>query len=310
MEGDNQNIQPVGYKHDDDEISLIDLWLVILNRKWMVIAIVLVCSAAGVVYTNVRPVQYQYRTRIDLARLTVWSESTRFIVLAKSSKSSEPNEVFFELLLPKKNSIDSLEKIIIPAKRKVLFGEMAGGPHIQIRDQKGTYSLILTSTARSEEAADVEKLHKTAALALAEEQDQILQTVRSAKLNPLKARARLLNEQIKTINVQLKTLLKRINGASEISELIYTQQIIELRRQLTQAKLELVDTESSAQAIVESCQGVSTNYLAAQSKSPLGPGNNLIIVLSIVLGSALGIFGAFLLEFFEKPPTAADNHSV
>lgn len=289
MEGNSSKQQQFTEGPYDNEISLFDLWLVIARRKWLVISIIILSFSLGLIYAAFKPVRYQYKTGIDLARLP------------ERSNCSEA----FKLVLPKKYTIDSLENTIIPEERKVLFGKNTQNPKVQILDQKDTYSITLATTARQEEAEKAEKLHKAAAVVLIKEHDHILQKLLSVKINPLKARAVVLREQIAATNDQLKTLFKKFNSESEneIRTMFYAQQIGDLRRELAEARLLLVDAESSAQSLVEVSQGTTLSYLALRSKSPVGLGKSLIIVLSIVLGIMVGVFVAFLFEFVQKKPS-------
>jgi len=287
----NGNSHDQRYSGDNpygDEISLIDLWLVLVRRKWVILVIFVLCFAIGMIYTVAQPVRYQYVTGMDLATLP-----------------ERPGATDFTLPLPKEDSIDLLENVIIPLQREVLFGNKTRGPQVQVRDEKRTYNLTLVSTARPKEAGDVEKLHEASVLALVKEQNQILEKALSLEVNPYKARSAVLREQIKAIEEQFESLTKQIDDENEIKALIYVQQVGDLRQELAQARLELADAESSAKAIVEGSQGATLSYLAVRSKSPVGPDNILLIILSLVLGGMLGVFGAFLAEFFQKARQAA-----
>lgn len=281
MEGKNQ----IADGQHDNEISLVDLWLVIVRRKWVVIIIFFSFFIAGLIYATTKPVRYQYTTCVDLARLPGRDRLTST----------------YELMIPKKNSIDSLKYVNLPQEREVLFGEGARDPiKVEVEDLKDTYSLIMKTTVPPEKADDVKKLHRAAALALAKEQDKVLQKILSAEINPLKARARVLDEQIKNIESELKTLSQEMKGASGTKALIYSQQISGLRNELAQARLDLVQAESSAQSISDSTQGMTISYLAVRSKSPVGPGTFMLVALSCLIGGMIGVFSAFFVEFFQK----------
>jgi len=63
----NQDIQLVsmdaGY---DDEISLLDLWLVLAKRRNLILAVVLAFLAAGVTGALLRPVVYDYSAVLQI----------------------------------------------------------------------------------------------------------------------------------------------------------------------------------------------------------------------------------------------------
>lgn len=57
------------YPYPDDEISLVDLWLVLMRRKWWIIGIAAACVAAGTAYAFTQEPEYRYTTTVELARL-------------------------------------------------------------------------------------------------------------------------------------------------------------------------------------------------------------------------------------------------
>lgn len=60
--------QPPRQPHDD-EISLVDLVLVLIRRKWWIIGITVVSVAAGIAYSGTQQAEIRYTTTIELARL-------------------------------------------------------------------------------------------------------------------------------------------------------------------------------------------------------------------------------------------------
>jgi len=287
----NQQQHLTNANHFDDEINLIDLWLVIMRRKWLALIIFLLCVFLGLFYAVTRPVRFEYRTGIELARA----------IGGRAFKSSKG----FELLIPKESSVDLLEHLIIPRERKALFGENSQGAPIKIHSPKDSYNLTLATVAQPEEADHVRKLHKAVAEALTQEHEHALKQTLAVDVNPLKARAEVLREQVKAIEAQLDDLTKNNRDENAIRDLIFAQQMGDLRRELAEAKLALSDAESSAQAILEANQGTSLIYLAARSKSPTGADKYLIVALSLVLGCMLGVIVVFITEFLHRAMEAS-----
>lgn len=59
---------PEEYRHSsaDDEISLIDLWLVLLRRKWVILAVFLLTCSGGVVYALLSGTEQKYITPVEI----------------------------------------------------------------------------------------------------------------------------------------------------------------------------------------------------------------------------------------------------
>ena len=284
MTPNSQHQYTLGGSDYDDEISLIDLWLVLVRRKLLIISVFLLCLVLGSGYALTRPLRYEYRTGIEQARTTG-----------------------FGLLVPVQHSLDLLEKIIIPENEKAIYGELDDGPKTEVETEKGSYIMTLATVSAQESVERLQKLHQAVATAFAKEQDKELKNALAIQVNPLRARVEILRGQIQTFEEELKSLSKTDQEDSAIREFVVSQQIGELRRELAQTRLDLVDAESSAKAILDANQGSRILYLAVQSKSPVGPGKQLIIALSVVLGAMLGIMGAFMAEFFQKVAEASQQ---
>jgi uncharacterized protein involved in exopolysaccharide biosynthesis len=289
----SQHQNTLGGSGYDDEISLIDLWLVLVRRKLWIISVFLLCLVLGSVYAFTRPLRYEYRTGIEQAR-------TAHMMEGRISGT-------FNLLVPVQHSLDLLEKIIIPENEKAIYGELGDGPKTEVETDKGSYILTLATVSAQESVDRLQKLHQAVAAAFAKEQDKELKNALALQVNPLRARVEILRGQIQTFEEELRNLSKTDREDSAIREFIVSQQIGELRREMAQTRLDLVDAESSAKAILDANQGSRILYLAVQSKSPIGTSKQLIIALSVVLGAMLGIMGAFMAEFFGKVAEASQQ---
>jgi len=305
----NPNSQPQntpGGKAYDDEISLVDLWLVLVRRKLLIISVFFMCLVLGSVYAFTRPVQYEYRTGIELARVTGF-DTLYESEIGRSVGKRSPNTLTgaINLLMPIEQSIDLLENVIIPAEQRALFGEVTRGPRIKVENKEGTYNLTLSTVSKPEEADRVQQLHKAVAASFSKIQDQELEKTLGIQINPLNARAEILRGQIQTFEAEIERLAKYNRDESVDREFIIAQQAGELRRELAQTRLALADAESKVKVILDANQASRLLYLAVQSKSMVGPSKQLIVSLSVVLGAMLGIMGAFIAEFFRKVAEAS-----
>ena len=292
----------------DDEISLIDLWLVLVRRKLIILSVFFLCLVLGIVYAFTRPDRYEYRTGIELARVTDFDTIDESVIGKKAGKRS-PNTLSgaINLLMPIEQNIDLLENVIIPEEQRALFGEVTRGPRIKVENKEGTYNITLSTVSKPEEADRVQQLHKAVAASFSKIQDQELKKILGIQINPLHARAEILRGQIQAFEAEIERLAEYNLDNSVNREFIIAQQAGELRRELAQTRLALADAESKVKAILDANQGSRLLYLAVQSKSLVGPGKQLIVSLSVVLGAMLGIMGAFIAEFFRKVVEASQQ---
>lgn len=272
---------------ENDEISLIDLWLVLMKRKWMIIGITVLCLALGAGYALMKPVVYEYRTGIELAAV-----------------HGGPESKGLELLSPREGSAGLLENVIIPAQRENLFGEEGNGPRVVVETPGSDYSLMLKSTAIPQNADKVRDLHKAVAEALENEHAPSLEKRLDVTVKPFKNRAKMLKEKIDTLEDQLQRLSSRSSDVNSISRLVDAQQMGDIREALADARIELTDAESATEVIMEASQPTRISFVAAESEEPVGTGKALIGALSLVLGLMLGVFAAFFREFLAAANAA------
>lgn len=285
------------YRQYEDEISLIDLALVLMRRKWAALGVFLVCAAFGTVYALMQPLQYEYRTGVELARVHSGSWPL---------EHTESNQEY-SLVSSQKDSIDLLQKGIIPDKRKSVLDDKNFA--MQVRATKGQKDdkLQLVTVGHPKHEKKIEALHKKIVEAFKQMQTQVLERELVSRIAPLQARLDLLQENIATLQEQLKVLKNYPQEGDSISELFLATRIADLRRELAQSRLDKSDAESAMHIVRESSHGTQIDYLAVESENPVGTSRQLIVALSLVLGLMLGVFAAFFVEFAAKARQVAKN---
>jgi len=280
--------QGPGQERYDDEISLVDLWLVLVRRKWFVFLVIILCTAAGLVYALTQPVQYEYKTNIELARVHAGSDRYKDL----------------ELVMSRENSMSLLELVIIPAKREQLLEEHDAVPRVNIADQ-GDHHLLLISTGEPQKKDQVIRLHKMVAEELAGVHAQQFKKAKLSRIKPFENKADMIHEQIQTLEDLLHILTARSQEKDGISSIVDAQQMGDIRRELVQVRRDRVETESVIETIEELSHPTQINFLGVESENPVGTNKSLVAALSLVLGVMLGIFGAFFAEFIAKAKMAA-----
>ncbi|WP_373054623.1 Wzz/FepE/Etk N-terminal domain-containing protein [Thioalkalivibrio sp.] len=263
----------------EDEISLYELWDVLMRRLPVLLGVAVVTVLLGVVYALMQPVEYEYRSGVDLPR--VYSEEMINVVSQDMA-------------------IARLDDVLIPEQRDALFGGEERGPRVRASAHGSDYSLILQSTSTREAAEHVANLHEEIITDLAEWLTPRFEQSLSTKLSPLDNRIEVLDEQIAVLEEDLDTLYERLGQEGDITGLIVAQQIGDLRRELAELRTQRVDARSDRETVEAMSRDTEQTFLAGESEDPVGAGRSLIVALSVVLGGMLGLFAAFFSEFVSN----------
>lgn len=264
-------------RYHDDEISLVDLWLVLVRRKWVVFGIAFVFIAAGFWYASSIPVRYEYRTGIELGRIF-----------------SKPETGV--LLTSREGSVALLEDVIIPSQRKSLFNGEKIPLRVNVSVRGDTHHLVLRSVVEPEYVRQVKRLHQAVAMDLSENHSYLLERDVSLRVKPLDSRAEMFQSQISVLEKQLVLLSSRSHD-NDLFSLIDAQQMADIRRELAGIRVKLTDTLSEAEAIKKASHGTRIRFIGIQSEDPVGASGRLIVALFLALGGMAGVFGAFFSEF-------------
>lgn len=280
------------YRPAEDEISLIDLWLVLVRRRWVIAGITLLCVVLGTGYAWWQPVRYEYKTGMELAMI-------------RGGYSSTDDELN-ELILSKEEIIALLEDLIIPAQRKKRSEDNETGPRVEVIERGGPGNLVLKSVATPENSIQVEALHKEVVDALKARSRPVFEKRIDVYVQPLRFRKEILQEQMKTHQDQLQRLSSRAYDAKEdgVLGLIDAYQMSDIREKMAKTRLELSDTESEIEVIQEVSRPLRMRFLASQTENPVGAGKAVIVALSLIMGLMLGIFSAFFAEFLAQAKQA------
>lgn len=113
----------------EDEINLVDVWLVLMRRRAQLVAVVGLCVLAGVLFTLLVPAKYQYSTSIEIGTRL----SGEKVVVIESPETLQAK----------------IQESYIPLARQQFFTEHAEGggsiPKIDARIPKGSQIIVLSS---------------------------------------------------------------------------------------------------------------------------------------------------------------------
>ncbi len=331
-----QEIEALQTYYQKDEISLIDLWLVLEKRKGLLIAVFLISVALGFTLALSKPDQYTYTTSIEIARSTERLLETPGTVLAKLQQSYIPL-VIYEY----ESSQQSRTK---PYK-------------INASIPKGSEIVVLSSNDKEDAENSLNELHQAVVRKIAQDHDSTITVIKAelesqlhsadSKLGELKDKVAFIENQVKRLDEKSKLITKQINEIGVVIKESRKNRIKAVSEVTGEAKamtLLLIDNEiqqyqeresmlieqlhlglaterdilnqelannSRAQAEQEEkileMRAKIANILQTRAITPImrtqeptAPNRLNIIILSAILGAILAFITVFVLEFAEK----------
>lgn len=319
----------------EDEISLIDLWLMLLRHKRLIAGVFAAVLALGVLAALAKPTVYAFTTTIQIAR-------------SSDGPIEQP-----ETLLAKLN--ESYIPFVIQENLGAQPG--ANAPRISAKIPKGSDIIVMESAGREDEQEQRFEIHDQVLDRLAQDHDPEVAVIKLAMGNELSrirnqldklkdeaqfllARGKRLDEQEALFREQLKSTqklienseanrskaVKEVEGEAKAMTLMlidnetkkYQDREGEIKKTLLvglpadrdQLKNDLADNLRRQSELQEKQQEVQAKLAnirytrpitpTLRSLEPKGTGKPVIIALAGILGLMLGVFCAFLAEFHAK----------
>ena len=264
--------QSPGQERYDDEISLIDLAIVLVRRKWWAIGMFVLVLAAALLYVTLQPAR-EYTGQAEL----------KLVHVPESVQMQPPPDIAG----PLKNELGQRDPglTLVELSQGVLFLEVQG------TDKQEVMALLDKAVHRTKELAE-EKLVPWAMKSLNDYREQITEKRKlivnyQERISGYKERIQLLQE-------------KSLQEKDSESLVALIQAELALRQRLDQEKKQLEKLQKSFGHMDP--DALEDNLQAAQvQKEPVltsdGAPVNLILALSVVLGLMAGVFTAFFAEF-------------
>lgn len=323
-----------------DEISLFDLWLVLVRRRWLLIGIFTAVLIAGTAWTLTRADVYEYSAVLGVGKVF------------------EPNDEGLQLVpvQPPRSVVAEIRSVHRSAAVRQVVGDPSDAdyrPNVKAESPEGSDLVIVSGQATRGNAdalnqtieviADhVKKRHEariasarqslegkiqsaTSELARLEARQEAGQT----RLADLDARVASLEDRRRSLEDELEQLISQRQSLSDPAssrELISLNARIgdvrdklnrandklmeEIPAERREARLELnelsSDIEASraaverARARLEQIEPTQLRSEPQRSLEPTGTSDRLILALAIVLGALLAVFSAFVWEFITR----------
>lgn len=272
----------------DEEISLIDIWLVLLRRKRIVIGLTLMGLVAGVWMAMSQEPVYKYATTAEIGG---WWEGIgaerRF-----SPVSSSP-------LLER-----SITAVVAAARESV---------EVVPRISKNGLRMTLTSEGTLAQAKRIEAVHQEIIVRMAELHGDLLTAIKAevgAKLARTKMRRARLDREIR-LRGELASVFEETSlrlAAAKSANRADTP-LLDVSERLFRAQEGLRHSQNQREGLIAETRGLkqalhtmtpSRQLGETVSSGPRGPSASVLAALAAVLGLFAGILGAFLAEFLIK----------
>lgn len=199
---------PPGYYVADDEISLFDLWLVLVRRRWLMVAVFIVVVASGLAYALTRPTVYEYAATLAIGEVFKSGGEDQGMVLAPVQS---PEGVVAEI-----------RSVREPSAVREIVGNRQDSeyvPEVDVTSPEGSNLVILSGETTTDNAG---RLKRTMELIAERVQDshtsrieaarnRIQREIESAKkeLERFKARQKSQKKQLSSLDAKVKTLKER-----------------------------------------------------------------------------------------------------
>lgn len=260
------------YAEYEDEISLIDLWLVLARRKWLVLGIALLTLLLAGLYAWTRTPMYESRAVVAVGSM------------GEHGFLEQPDAVV-QRLTEEYHVDDSSEEQITP-------------PYVdEVQKEGGRDSSAVSITVQDTSAAGAQRYAKQVVGKLLTEHNDLFQQALKAQ----KMRLKSLNDQIAGFDAQMKSLSEHIEALKSRDPAQSAILAVE-KGKLLEEKPALEEQRVELELAVSGLKAQPTKLIRSPSL-PRGPSNiktKLYLALGLVLGLMLGVFAAFFAEFLAR----------
>jgi len=258
--------------YPDDEISLIDLWNVLLRRRLLILGLTVLCVAVAILYSILATPVYE----------------SRAVVLIGKAASIGP--------------VENPDEMVQRLRQDYRVGDESEGeremPYVEaISLNKREADAVVTISARAETPQEASQFLGQVVDGLLEEHETwFKQTVRLLRdrMDTLVAQSQAFESQIVLIQEEMERV-REVNPvqasvlAVESGKLI--AQLPGLEGRLNLLQLDLLDSRSYPSKLLRA---------PTVAVKPIQPRPKLYLAISLVLGLMLGVFAAFFAEFLRN----------
>ena len=341
LELDKRNLQYVVMdNHAEDEISLVDLWLVLVERKNVFFFIILISFLAGVLYVFSKPLAYEFSTSIEIGLRSegVPIESTQS-VLAKLQEAYIPLVLSSHNDFPEKTKVSGIKSSVVKGSDIIRLSVVGH------EDNEEIYNSLLNQIVRKiiSDHLRVSSLVKNDLLLDAEQQENVGAQLANefllmqSQMKRLDKKEQLLNKRIENLSDFVVSNEKlRLNASKSKGDQNATLVLMMLDNELRSGRELLAELEDQSylslaneremlrnemsvnekkqlenEQLVKKHMAQLTNMLETRAvveplRSPAAVGMNkkLLLILFLVAGFMASLIAVFVIEFLEKVKTS------
>ena len=267
-----QNAQAPAHNDDDDEISLLELWQILVKRKGLIVACLLVCMAAGAAFAFLKAPVYEADVKLRIGQVPGSGG-----------------------LLENAEEVSS--RILAQYGENIADGIKRERPFISTAAVQKSLTTTLQLTAEGDTPEDAARLLKDVVSGISKTHTAIYED----NLKPIAERLKNLEEQRKALQQQygdisaLVDQLKERDSVQASLVMIERGPITTAINQLDAERLHLSQQMTPPQTRPTELIGEIT----APTK-PSKPKKALVLALAAVLGLMGGVMLAFVAEFVAK----------
>jgi uncharacterized protein involved in exopolysaccharide biosynthesis len=288
---DNQQTQHYNNSRNEyeDEIDLRDLLRILWNRKWLIIGCTLLFAIVAYGYSSILTPMYMADGKIALGNtgheMYTQAASAKEVILSRDMMMKIIEE--FDLKNPETGEYLDSERF----KNNITISQIGNTRllQIEVRMEEPALAQGIAKYIREEFIRQSEVTYLVKRQLVEELHQQYLkqyeQTVNSLEQNKQALTAIETNSEI---------------GAAEkdLARVRLLDYIIKDENTITS-----LDTQiRSVQAELLSMEGAELFEMAVLPTDPVSPNKMLNLAIGLVLGAMVGVFGAFILEYFKNNP--------
>ena len=299
----------------DDEISLFDLWAVLVRRRWLMLAVLALVVAAAVAFAFARPDVYRYSGTVDGGAVLAGGSLTALEPVAALKAEAEQVHIPAALRasdLPEQLKGDVQLSAEVPADSGLLVisgtaaADRADLYRDLIRDVAGRLGASHDSRYRLTLEAARESLAEIQSTLEIQRQRASAATER---LGALQRREQALDQEIESLRTRVEgdpdsaALQNRLNRALELRDVVLPERIQQAQGERAQAELAAARAQRELQTLraqIEAMRPIALLEDPVRALRPEGPGGAVVLALGLVLGAMLAVFAAFATEFVSR----------
>lgn len=271
-----QNAQAPAQTYDDDEISLLELWQILVRRKGLIFACVLACLAAGAAFAFLKAPVYEADVKLRIGQVKIDTDAPPALLDVAEELSA---------------------RILAQYGEDIAQGVKRERPFITRASVQKGVTTTLQLTAEADSPADAARILEN----VANDVRKAHTTMYENNLKPIAERLKSLEEQRNALQQQYGDITALVDQLKERDSVQASLVMIE-RGPITTAINEL-DAERlrlSQQMMPPQTRPTELIGEITAPTKPSKPKKALVLALAAVLGVMGGVMLAFVAEFVAK----------